>query len=342
MRTKEGQPFKVYSPFWRAATTNADIARPEPAPRSISAPTQWPKSEKLDSLGLLPTRPDWAGGLRETWKPGEASAAERLATFVKLALGAYGADRNRPDLPATSRMSPHLAFGEISPATLWHAAHDLAHGKPALQEGLLVFAKELVWREFSYHLLVHWPTLPDTAFRAEFETFPFVDAPKHLDAWQRGLTGYPIVDAGMRELWHTGYMHNRVRMIAASFLIKDLLISWKAGEAWFWNTLVDADLASNSASWQWVAGSGADAAPYFRVFNPTLQGEKFDPQAAYVRRWVPELADLPDDAIHRPWEAPALVLRAAGVVLGKTYPHPIVDHAQARDKALNALKQMRA
>ena len=238
-------------------------------------------------------------------------------------------------------MSPHLAFGEISPATLWHAAHDFSKDKPALQKGLGVFCKELVWREFSYHLLAHWPTLPEVPFRREFARFPWLDAPAMLHAWQHGQTGYPIVDAGMRELWRTGYMHNRVRMIAASFLVKDLLTPWQAGAVWFWDTLVDADLASNSASWQWVAGSGADAAPYFRIFNPTLQGAKFDPEGAYVRRWVPELAKLSDDFIHRPWDAPQGLLRAAGVELGISYPQRVVDHAEARDRALEAFKYLK-
>ncbi len=341
VKTKDGGPFKVYSPFWRAATATVDIPKPEPAPRTLPAPSRWPHSDTLASFELLPTRPDWAGGLRETWTPGEAGAAARLKTFLKSALAGYADDRNRPDLPATSQLSPHLAHGEVSPATLWHAAHAIADGKPALAKGLEVFCKELVWREFSYHLLSYWPTLPEKPFRPEFENFPWVTAPELLHAWQRGRTGYPIVDAGMRELWHTGYMHNRVRMIAASFLIKDLLIPWQTGEAWFWDTLVDADLASNAASWQWVAGSGADAAPYFRVFNPSLQGAKFDPAGAYVRKWVPELAHLPDDVLHRPWDAGDVVLRAAGVTLGKTYPKPIVDHGAARDRALAAFKALR-
>jgi len=207
---------------------------------------------------------------------------------------------------------------------------------------LETFLKEIVWREFSYHLLVHWPHLPDEPFKPEFGRFPWKQRTSDLHAWQRGRTGYPIVDAGMRQLWHTGWMHNRVRMIVASFLIKHLLIPWQEGEAWFWDTLVDADLASNAASWQWVAGSGADAAPYFRIFNPITQGEKFDSHAAYVRRWVPEIAKLPDDVIHAPWTASANILAKAGVTLGKTYPLPIVDHAHARQRALDSYAAMRA
>ncbi len=339
--TKAGGPFKVYSPFWRASGAIADVGKPAPRPRSMPAPARWPKSDRLAEWQLLPKHPDWAGGLRDTWTPGEASAEARLQEFLADGLADYTEQRNRPDRPATSRLSPHLAFGEISPATMWHAAQGFGHAHASARKGLETFSKEIVWREFSYHLLAHWPTLPEKNFRAEFDTFPWLDAPAHLSAWQRGQTGYPIVDAGMRELWHTGYMHNRVRMITASFLIKDLMIPWQTGAAWFWDTLVDADLASNSASWQWVAGSGADAAPYFRVFNPSLQGAKFDPAGAYVRRWVPELAELPDDILHTPWEAPEMVLRAAGVTLGDTYPRPIVDHAEARTRALAAFKGLR-
>jgi deoxyribodipyrimidine photo-lyase len=217
------------------------------------------------------------------------------------------------------------------------AAHKRHQG-----EGADTFLKELAWREFSHHLLFHWPDLPDEPFRKEFASFPWDKNAKAEHAWQRGETGYPIVDAGMRQLWATGWMHNRVRMIAASFLIKDLLIPWQKGEAWFWDTLVDADLANNAASWQWVAGSGADAAPYFRIFNPVLQGEKFDPDGDYIRRWVPELAKLPASAIHAPWQADEAVLKKAGVTLGKTYPHPIVDHAERRDAALAAYKKIKA
>jgi deoxyribodipyrimidine photo-lyase len=247
----------------------------------------------------------------------------------------YSAQRNTPGTDGTSRLSPHLAFGEISPRQIWHAALDAARaiGKPNLSEAYL---REVVWREFSYHLLFHFPTLPEQPFKPEFAAFPWRDGAESLRAWQKGQTGYPIVDAGMRQLWQTGWMHNRARMTAASFLIKHLLIPWQTGEAWFWDTLVDADLANNAASWQWVAGSGADAAPYFRIFNPVLQGEKFDPDGNYVRKFCPELARLPGSLIHKPWEADAATLSRAGVVLGKTYPSPLVEHATARDRALAA------
>jgi deoxyribodipyrimidine photo-lyase len=342
LRTKAGDPFKVYTPFWRAATATAGPAQPTPAPRAIAAPAKWPKSDTLEAWALLPRKPDWATGLRDAWQPGSAGATKRLDTFLATALHGYSENRNRPDLTGTSRLSPHLHFGEISPAQCWHAAKAYAAAHPAKSAGLETFLKELVWREFSYHLLVHWPTLPHAPFRADFARFPWLTDDASLKAWQRGQTGYPIVDAGMRELWATGWMHNRVRMIVGSFLVKHLLLPWQAGEAWFWDTLVDADLASNSASWQWIAGSGADAAPYFRIFNPMTQGEKFDPDAAYVRRWVPELARLPNAVIHEPWSAPAEILAAAGVRLGSTYPHPIVDHAAARTRALAAFQSLKA
>ena len=270
-----------------------------------------------------------------------AGAAAALDHFLEEALATYAEDRDRPDREGTSRLSPHLHFGEIDP---WRAAQaaraaaeagDVPHGQAEK------FAAEIAWREFSAHLLCAFPNLPTKAFRPEFDRMPWRSDPEGLEAWRRGLTGYPLVDAGMRQLWATGWMHNRVRMVVASFLIKDLLVDWREGEAWFWNTLVDADLASNAQNWQWTAGSGADAAPYFRIYNPVSQGEKFDPKGDYVRRWVPELANLPADAIHAPWKASADVLRRAGVELGVTYPKPVVDHAAARLRALDALKSLR-
>lgn len=340
LRTKAGEPFKVYSPFWRALIAAGPPAEPEAAPQSLAAPRSWPESDRLADWGLHPRKPDWSTGIAACWEPGEAGARARLAAFLDERLVRYHDDRNRPDTPGTSRLSPHLHFGEISPAACWHAAVMRAGG--AGGAGLETFLKELAWRDFSVHLLVHWPTLPEQPFKPQYAAFPWARDEASLGAWQRGLTGYPIVDAGMRELWQTGFMHNRVRMIAASFLVKDLLIPWQAGEAWFWDTLVDADLASNAASWQWVAGCGADAAPYFRIFNPVTQARTFDPDGAYVRRFVPELGTLPADVIHAPWQAPRLVLEAAGVRLGETYPLPMVDHAAARDRALAALKRVSA
>jgi deoxyribodipyrimidine photo-lyase len=339
VRTKTGGPYGVYTPFSRACFAAPAPAQPVPAPARIPAPAAFPASDTLETWGLLPTRPDWAGGLRETWQPGEAGAAARLAAFLDRALLRYDDLRNRPDMAGTSGLSPHLHWGEISPAAVWHAAE--AAGAPR-GPGTETFLKELLWREFSHHLLWHRPEMPEEALKPAFTAFPWRNDPAGLRAWQRGMTGYPVVDAGMRQLWQTGWMHNRVRMITASFLVKHLLLPWQEGEAWFWDTLVDADLAANSASWQWVAGSGADAAPYFRIFNPVLQGEKFDPDGAYVRRYVPELARLPAAVIHRPWEASPLILREAGVSLGRNYPAPIVEHGAARARALAALATISA
>jgi deoxyribodipyrimidine photo-lyase len=341
IRTKTGEVYKVYTPYWRTVSA-LEVRSPLRAPKALLPPGKWPKSETLASLALLPTRPDWSPGLQAAWTPGAAGAAANLTSFLDTAVGTYATDRNRPDRRGTSRLSPHLHFGEISPATCWHAARTRLHAGPGTDLGVETFMKELVWREFSYNLLHHWPTLPDTAFKADFQAFPWVTDATRLRAWQKGLTGFPIVDAGMRELWATGWMHNRVRMIVGSFLVKDLLLSWTAGEAWFWDCLVDADLASNAASWQWIAGSGADAAPYFRVFNPQKQGETFDPEGHYVRRWIPELKRLPTKLIHAPQLAPVEILRAAGVTLGQTYPRPIVDHAAARDAALAVFAKIKA
>ncbi|NOT71098.1 MAG: deoxyribodipyrimidine photo-lyase [Hyphomicrobium sp.] len=336
VRTKTGDVYKVYTPFWKALSADFTPPKPLPPPKAITAFKSALESDNLAAWRLHPSKPDWSGGFGEHWKPGEDGAHEKLQTFLEAAMRSYADDRNRPDRPGTSRLSPHLHFGEISPAQCWIAAQHAAASMPGADKGCETFLKEIVWREFSYTLLYYWPDLPEQPFRRDFAAFPWKSEPAHLAAWQKGMTGYPVVDAGMRELWHTGYMHNRVRMIVASFLIKHLLIPWQAGEAWFWDTLVDADLASNAASWQWVAGSGADAAPYFRIFNPVTQGEKFDPDGTYVRRWVPELTALPNDVIHAPWTAGALTLAAAGVTLGKTYPHPLVDHAAARARALSA------
>lgn len=341
VETKTGGPYKVYTPFWRSVSA-LPMRTPLPAPDKLHGPAKAPAGMALDELELLPRRPNWATGFEPLWQPGEAGARARLTEFLEKDVARYHDERNRPDRPATSRLSPHLAFGEITPAECWRAASLLAERVPRAAEGAGVFMKEVVWREFSYHLLFHFPNLPEAPFRPEFERFPWAPAKGALEAWRRGRTGYPIVDAGLRELWQTGWMHNRVRMITASFLIKDLLVSWQDGEAWFWDTLVDADLASNAASWQWVAGSGADAAPYFRIFNPITQGEKFDPDGAYVRRYVPELARLPAEHIHAPWLAPQPVLAAAGVRIGETYPAPIVDHAAARTYALAAYAAIKA
>ena len=319
--TGAGTPYGVFTPFSRACR-NAYVGHPRlPAPDRIPTPAL-PHSETLADWALLPTAPDWAGGLRATHAPGEAGAAARLQAFLPR-MAAYADHRNLPAQPGTSMLSPHLAWGEISTATLWDAAAAIG-GK-----GAETFQSELLWREFSAHLLWHSPSLPETPLKPAYADFPWRDDPPALRAWQRGRTGFPIVDAGMRELWQTGWMHNRVRMIVASFLIKHLLLPWQLGERWFWDCLVDADLAANAASWQWVAGSGADAAPFFRIFNPVLQGLKFDPDGAYVRRFVPELRSVPDRFLHNPWEAP---------VPPRDYPAPIVDLAFGRARALAALQ----
>jgi deoxyribodipyrimidine photo-lyase len=339
---KSGEPFKVFTPFYKACQTREPPARPLAAPKTLRATKRWPASEPLESWGLEPASPDWASQMRQFWTPGEAGARTRLRHFIDEALMDYAANRDRPDRDGTSRLSPHLAFGEISPRQIWHAVSHAAETDGARGKGASAYIRELYWREFSHHLLFHRPELPEQPLRPEFAALPWRTDPAALGAWRKGRTGYPIVDAGLRQLWALGWMHNRVRMVAASFLTKHLLIPWREGEAWFWDTLVDADLANNAASWQWVAGSGADAAPYFRVFNPILQGRKFDPQGDYVRRWVPELARLPAEHIHAPWEAPADVLRSAGVVLGENYPRPIIAHEDGRRQALAAYELVKA
>ena len=334
IRSGGGDPYKVFTPFWKAC-----LAQPAP-PRPLKAPNLGDfaeaKSETLGDLKLMPTRPDWAGGLRKAWMPGEAAAKRKLADFIDTRLADYADARDHLFGDPTSRLSPHLQLGEISPNQIWHAVRHAADADPAKRRGADKFLAELGWREFSYHLLTHFPLMPDAPLRPEFAAFPWREDDAALHAWQQGQTGYPVVDAAMRQLWQTGWMHGRARMIVASFLVKHLLLPWQAGEAWFWDTLVDADLANNAASWQWVAGCGADAAPYFRVFNPILQGQKFDPDGTYVRTWVPELAKLPATDIHAPWETPEMALAQSGVALGKTYPKPIVDHAAARQRALAA------
>lgn len=338
IRNKSGDPFKVFTPFWKAF-----LAAPPPVP-PVEAPVRLPAAKRLasvslDEFQLLPTKPDWASGLRAAWVPGEDAAHERLEAFLDESAADYASLRDTPGMPGTSRLSPYLHFGEISPRQIWHAAS--SRRVSGREKGIDAFLRELGWRDFCHHLLVLFPELPAEPFRPEFAQFPWLDNPQHLRAWQRGQTGVPIVDAGMRELWETGWMHNRVRMIAASYLVKNLLIPWQQGEAWFWDTLVDADLANNSAGWQWVAGSGADAAPYFRIFNPVRQGERFDGDGSYVRRWIPELAKLPDALLHKPWEASATVLEEAGVTLGLDYPEPLVDLSATRGRALGAYDKIR-
>jgi deoxyribodipyrimidine photo-lyase len=337
IRTDGGLAYKVFTPFWKRCLAQAPPPAAAPAPRRLAAPASWPAGASLQDLRLLDGRP-WIEGLAAQWTPGEAGGAALVRRFLDGSLEGYESARDRPSEPGTSRLSPHLHFGEISPRRLWHAIDARRRAAaPSLHASVEKFRDELGWREFAHHVLTHFPRTAEEPLRPEFRRFPWSDRPEHLRAWRRGRTGYPLVDAGMRQLRATGWMHNRVRMVVASFLVKHLRQHWLRGAEWFWNELVDADLASNTMGWQWSAGCGADAAPYFRIFNPVLQGERFDPGGDYVRRWVPELAALPARFIHAPWTAPAGELRAAGVVLGEHYPRPIVDHAAARAEALAAL-----
>ncbi|SDH29395.1 deoxyribodipyrimidine photo-lyase [Leifsonia sp. 98AMF] len=312
IRTGQDTPFSVYTPFWRACLAAPAPRKPGPAPQGVHGGSL-PRSLEtvtLDELGLLPTHPDWAGGLRETWEPGEKAAHAQLKHFLADDLSDYREQRDVPGVDATSRLSPRLRWGELSPHQVWHATIEKRQGATA--QSASTFLSEVGWREFAYHTLFEHPDLATVNIHREYDSFPWPRLhPSALRAWEQGRTGVPLVDAGMRELWRTGVMHNRVRMVTASFLIKNLLIDWRHGEQWFWDTLVDADPANNAFNWQWVAGSGADAAPYFRIFNPELQRQKFDPHGDYVRRWVPE------------WDTP-------------DYPEPIVDLAETRRAALAA------
>ncbi len=335
-RTGSGMPYKVFTPFWKACRAIREPERPHPAPTALRAPERAPGGVTIDSLGLRPTIA-WDGGMAAEWTPGEAGAAARLQVFLGGAVARYADGRDFPWRPDTSRLSPHLHFGEIGPRQAWHAVTDaMQRGDAAFGRSADKFRSELGWREFAHHVLANFPRTADEPLRAEFKQFPWRTDPAALRAWQRGRTGYPLVDAGMRELWHTGWMHNRVRMVVASFLVKDLRLPWQAGAAWFWDTLVDADLANNTLGWQWTAGCGADAAPYFRVVNPVLQGLKFDADGAYLSAYLPELAALPPKLRHEPCKASDIELRSAGIRLGRDYPHPMVDHGEARDKALEA------
>ncbi|MCC2616575.1 DNA photolyase family protein [Aestuariibacter halophilus] len=337
---KSGEPYKVFTPYYRKGCLQQPAPRPPlGAPDELHLEHEPSLDDGIDALQLMP-QIDWYEGMADAWTPGEAGASERLSAFLPQRVADYRNHRDQPSLPGTSRLSPHLHFGEISPHQIWYASLGALHGDWE-QPGLDTFLSELGWREFSYYLLYHFNNLPQTNFNRRFDAFQWRNDPTGLRAWQRGMTGIPIVDAGMRELWHTGYMHNRVRMVVGSFLVKNLLVDWRQGERWFWDCLVDGDLAANSASWQWVAGCGADAAPYFRVFNPVLQGEKFDAKGDYVRRWCPELSKLPNKYLHQPWQASDQVLRDANLTLGQDYPHPIVDLKASRQRALDAFAALK-
>ena len=324
---QQGKPYQVFTSFWKQCLKTATPETLLEAPsfskqKDLKVPTL-----RLEDLKLLPSI-HWEGGIKAAWMPGAKEALKILTNFKNHALTSYSEERNRPDHLGVSRLSPYLHFGEISPRMIWEALKNIK------EEAAAGFIRQLGWREFAYHLLYHFPYTVEKPLRKEFENFPWSENQASLKAWQKGQTGFPIVDAGMRELWTTGWMHNRVRMITGSFLVKDLHLPWNEGASFFWDTLVDADLANNTLGWQWVAGCGADAAPFFRIFNPVAQGEKFDPEGNYVRKWVPELKNMPNKWIHKPWQAPELLLKSWGVNLGVNYPFPIVDHAQARSQAL--------
>ena len=333
VQNRQGRPFRVFTPFWKQLLSQGLPRGPEAVPALAgrlpdTAAFARLDGVALDALGLLPSIP-WDAGMAGAWRVSRAGAEARLDEFVETDLARYSDGRDLPAAEQVSRLSPYLHFGQLGPREVVAACH--RQRQPAA-----AFLRELGWREFAHHLLYHFPHTADAPMDSRFDDFPWRDDAAQLEAWQRGQTGIPLVDAGMRQLWATGWMHNRVRMIVASFLAKNLLLPWQSGARWFWDTLVDADLASNSLGWQWTAGCGADAAPYFRVFNPVLQGAKFDHGGRYVRRWVPEIAGLPDKWIHRPWEAPGDVLRGAGVVIGRTYPRPVVDLKATRARALAA------
>ncbi|MGI4851022.1 MAG: cryptochrome/photolyase family protein [Janthinobacterium lividum] len=328
--TYKKEPIRVYRYFWKACLKNKTPDPPVEVPNTLLPFAGNVASDQLQDWNLLP-KISWDVGFGQEWQPGEQGAQSRLSEFVETnALVNYRQDRSRPDYHGSSKLSPHLHFGEIGPRQIWSRIHQLGESS----SGAKKYLREIGWREFCAYLLYHFPTFPDQPFQSKFTKIKWQHSQESLTCWQKGCTGYPIVDAGMRQLWYTGWMHNRVRMIMASFLCKHLLVDWTYGEKWFWDTLVDADLASNAINWQWVVGSGISASSYVRIFNPILQGEKFDPEGNYVRTWVPELKNLPKSYIHQPWAATEDILQKAGIVLGQDYPRPIVEHTKARRTAL--------
>lgn len=333
---KQSKPFQVFTHFWNCCLKTSQPKNPQTSFGSPLPLFKKIRTETIHALDLLP-HIHWDAGFKECWEPGSQGALKKLQQGLKCIIPNYVPNRDHPDIEGTSRLSPHLHFGEISPNTIWEAVKNA--GIDQVQSE--AYLRQLGWREFAYYLLYHFPYTTENPLQKKFEAMPWSENTIASDAWKKGLTGYPIVDAGMRQLWKTGWMHNRVRMITGSFLVKDLLVHWLEGAKWFWDTLVDADLANNTLGWQWIGGCGADAAPYFRIFNPVLQGKKFDPFGTYVKKWVPELRNLPDKWIHTPWEAPPRVLNDAALVLGKTYPLPIVNHDTARIRALQAFSSIK-
>jgi deoxyribodipyrimidine photo-lyase len=328
---KDGTPYKVFTPYFKKRCLSLPEPRkPIPKPLNMIL-ADIPSKTAIKGNFISPKECSWENKIKKYWRIGEKAAINKLENFLKSGLSSYKEGRNYPSKKNISMLSPHLHFGEISPNTIWHRVRTSGQSEDSNH-----YLSELGWREFSYNLLYYFPQLPNKNLQTKFDRFPWRDNSEHLEKWQDGKTGYPIIDAGMRELWETGFMHNRLRMIAGSFLVKNLLIHWHYGKEWFWNCLVDADLASNSASWQWVAGCGADAAPYFRIFNPIAQGQKFDPSGEYTRKFVPELRKLPNKYLFTPWEAPTELLADSGIKLGKDYPYPIVDLKNSRELALDA------
>ncbi len=336
---KSGQPYKVFTPFYRRGCLEGlEPRKPSPVPSEKKFFHLNEMDQGIDSLKLIP-KVRWYEKISEIWKPGENEAHKKLKGFLNAPVNDYRSNRNVPGSKGTSKLSPHLHFGEISPNQIWHSANKKIKSNVSVPD-LDCFLSEIGWREFSYYLLFHFPNIPDDNFHQKFDNYPWEDEEIKLKAWQRGQTGVPIVDAGMRELWKTGHMHNRVRMIVGSYLVKNLNIDWRHGKDWFWDCLLDADLASNSASWQWVAGSGADASPFFRIFNPVLQGEKFDKDGLYVRTYCPEIKNLPNQYLHKPWETPDQLLLECGIELGKNYPRPLVNLKKSRADALDKYRQL--
>ncbi len=331
-------PYKVFTPFWNKAST-LEVEKPVAQPIKLRPPVESASQVKLDSLGLIDTV-DWASEFSNRWSPGEANAKVAFQNFISNRVSDYHMNRDQLSRPGWSALSASIHFGELSIRRMWHELMQVPHWDQS--EGVLAYRRQLGWHDFAIHLLNHFPHTTDLPFHDQFQQFPWASNNEYFTKWKQGMTGYPIVDAAMRNLWAEGWMPNRARMIVASFLCKHLLISWKEGAEWFWDTLVDADLANNTFGWQWTAGCGADAAPYFRIFNPMTQGKKFDPHGEYVRKWVPELVGLPNSTIHTPWETSEIQLQGAGVILGEHYPYPIVDHGIARNAALDAYAKIKS